>query len=58
MNHADQSCLGDLADAAAFQPTDLEIVDALAEEFDLSPLAVIERLICMDFCAVRVQVAP
>lgn len=58
MNHADQSRLGDLADAAAFQPTDIEIVDALVEAFDLPALAVIERLICMDFCAVRQEVKP
>ena len=58
MNHADQSRLGDLADTMAFQPTDLQIVDALVEAFDLSPLTVIERLICMDFCAVRREVHP
>lgn len=49
--------LVDLADAAAPEPTDVQIVDALVEAFDLSPRAVIERLICVDFVAVRREVA-
>lgn len=58
MNAANHGHLVDLADTAAFALTDIEIVDALVEAFDLPPLAVIERLICMDFCAVRLQVKP
>jgi len=50
--------LVDLADAAAPEPTDVQIVDALVEAFDLSPRAVIERLICVDFVGVRKQVTP
>ena len=45
--------LVDLADAFLGEPTDVQIVDALVEAFDLSPRAVIERLICVDFVAVR-----
>lgn len=58
MNATTQGHLCDLADAAATALTDLQIVDALVEAFDLPALAVIERLICMDFCAVRLQVKP
>lgn len=49
--------LVDLADAFLGEPTDVQIVDALVEAFDLSPRAVIERLICVDFVAVRQEVA-
>ncbi|MGI4717245.1 MAG: hypothetical protein ACRYGO_07470 [Janthinobacterium lividum] len=58
MNAATQGHLCDLADAAATALTDLQIVDALVEAFDLPALAVIERLICMDFVAVRLEVKP
>lgn len=49
--------LVDLADAFLGEPTDVQIVDALVEAFDLSPRAVIERLICVDFVTVRREVA-
>jgi hypothetical protein len=58
MNAADHGHLVDLADAAAAALTDVQIVDALVEAFDLPPAAVIERLICMDFVAVRQLVTP
>lgn len=48
--------LVDLADAFEPAPSDVEIVDALVEAFDMSPRAVIERLICVDFVGVRKQV--
>lgn len=50
--------LVDLADAFPLDPSDLEIVMALSEAFDMSLLAVIDRLICVDFVAVRKQVSP
>lgn len=58
MNATTQGHLCDLADAMASAVTDLQIVDALVEAFDLSALAVIERLICMDFVTVRLEVKP
>lgn len=58
MNHADHAHLFDQADALALEPTDVQIVDALVEAFDLPALTVIERLICMDFVTVRREVAP
>lgn len=48
--------LADLADA--FEPSDLQIVMAVAEAFDMPLLATIERLICVDFVTVRRQVSP
>ncbi len=48
--------LVDLADAFDAAPSDVQIVDALVEAFDMSPRAVIERLICVDFVAVRQEV--
>lgn len=50
--------LVDLADAVLPDPTDLQIVTALSEAFDMPLGAVIERLICMDFVTVRREVAP
>lgn len=50
--------LVDLADAVLPEPNDLEIVTAMSEAFDMSLLAVIERLLCVDFVAVRKQVSP
>lgn len=50
--------LVDAADLLATGPTDLDIVDALVEEFGIEPLAIIERLICMDFVSVRREVMP
>lgn len=34
-------------------PTDIEILGALVEQFDLTPAEMIERLICVDFVALR-----
>jgi hypothetical protein len=50
--------LVELADAGAFGPTDVQIVDALVEAFDLTAAAAIKRLIRMDFAAVRLEVMP
>ena len=50
--------LVDLFDAFEPEPTDLEIVTAVSEAFDMPLGAVIERLICVDFVGVRKQVAP
>ncbi len=50
--------LVDLADVVAFAPTDIEIVDALVEAFDLPAITVIERLSFVDVPAVRREVAP
>lgn len=58
MNAANQGHLCDLADAAATALTDRQIVDALVEAFDLPALTVIERLICMNFVTVRLEVTP
>ncbi|WUR15671.1 hypothetical protein E7V67_011380 [[Empedobacter] haloabium] len=54
----DHATLADAADALAFAPTDVQIVDALVEAFDIDPLMIIARLICMDYVAVRREVAP
>lgn len=58
MNAQSHGHLCDLADAAANAISDRQIVDALVEHFDLPPLTVIERLICMDFVTVRGEVKP
>lgn len=58
MNATTHGHLCDLADTVATNLTDLQIVDALVEAFDLAPLTVIERLICMDFVTVRQEVKP
>lgn len=58
MNATDHGHLIDLADAAASALTDVQIVDALVEAFDLPANTLIERLICMDFVTVRRQVSP
>lgn len=50
--------LVDLFDAFDLEPTDLEIVTAVSEHFDMPLGAVIERLICVDFVGVRKQVTP
>jgi len=50
--------LVDLADAVQPEPSDLEIVTAVSEAFDMPLRAVIERLICVDFVGVRKQVSP
>ena len=50
--------LVDLADAVQPEPSDLEIVTAVSEAFDMPLGAVIERLICVDFVGVRKQVTP
>ncbi len=49
--------LVDLADAAQPELTDLEIVTAVSEHFDMPLRTVIERLICVDFVGVRKQVS-
>lgn len=41
----------DAADAGPI--SDIEILDALVEMFDLTPHEMIERLICMDFVTLR-----
>lgn len=48
--------LVDLFDDFEPEPSDLEIVTALSEVFDMPLGAVIERLICVDFVGVRKQV--
>ena len=58
MNAQSHGHLCDLADAVATALTDVQILDALVEAFDLPANTLIERLICMDFCAVRREVAP
>ena len=52
------SHLVDLAEAFEAAPSDVQIVDALVEAFELAPAAIIERLICMDFVTVRHEVSP
>ena len=52
------SQLVDLLDAFEQEPSDLEIVTAVSEAFDMPLRAVIERLICVDFVGVRKQVSP
>ncbi len=56
MNAADHGHLCELADAAAEALTDVQIVDALVEAFDLPALAIIERLTGIDFASVRREV--
>lgn len=58
MNAANLGHLCELADAAAEALTDLQIVDALVEAFDLPALAIIERLGSVNLAAVRGEVAP
>lgn len=58
MNAAAQGHLCDLADAATTALTDLQIVDALVEAFDLPALAIIERLGKINLAAVRGEVMP
>ena len=48
--------LVDLFDLFEQEPSDLEIVTAVSEAFDMPLRAVIERLICVDFVGVRKQV--
>lgn len=55
---ADHAHLADLAEAFHAAPTDVQIVDALVEAFELAPVAIIERLMGMDFVTVRREVAP
>lgn len=50
--------LVDLFDAFQPEPSDLEIVTAVSEAFDMPLGAAIERLICVDFVGVRKQVTP
>jgi hypothetical protein len=50
--------LTDLADAVQPEPTDLDVVMAVAEAFDMPLLEVIERLICVDIVTVRRLVSP
>ncbi|MEW6022819.1 MAG: hypothetical protein AB1807_11835 [Pseudomonadota bacterium] len=50
--------LVDLFDDFQPEPSDLEIVTAVSEAFDMPLGAVIERLICVDFVGVRKQVTP
>jgi len=50
--------LVDLFDAFEPEPSDLEIVTAVSEAFDMPLRSVIERLICVDFVGVRQQVSP
>jgi hypothetical protein len=54
---ADHARLADLAEAQP-GPTDIQIVDALVEAFDLTAQAAIERLKRFDFVTVRQEVAP
>ena len=49
--------LVDLFDLFEQEPSDLEIVTAVSEAFDMPLRAVIERLICVDFVGVRQQVS-
>jgi len=49
--------LADLFHAFEPEPSDLEIVTAVSEAFDMPLRAVIERLICVDFVGVRKQVS-
>lgn len=53
----EHATLCDQADGLPLEPSDRQIVDTLAEAFDMPAPAVIERLICMDFVAVRGEVA-
>ena len=58
MNAANHGHLCDLADAATTALTDVQIVDALVEAFDLPALAIIERLASVNLPVVRGEVAP
>ena len=58
MNASNLGHLCDLADAAAEALTDLQIVDALVEAFDLPALAIIERLASVNLLVVRGEVMP
>lgn len=58
MNAAHQGHLCDLADAAVTALTDVQIIDALVEAFDLPALAIIERLASVNLAAVRGEVTP
>lgn len=49
--------LVDLFEAFESEPSDLEIVTAVSEAFDMPLRSVIERLICVDFVGVRQQVS-
>lgn len=50
--------LVDLFDAFEPEPSDLEIVTAVSEHFDMPLGAVIERLVSIDYMDVRAQVTP
>lgn len=54
---ADHARLADLADSMP-GPTDVQIIDALVEAFDLTAQAAIERLKRVDLAAVRREVMP
>jgi hypothetical protein len=45
--------LVDAADVFSELPTDVQLLDALVEAFDTTPIEMIERLICFDFVALR-----
>jgi hypothetical protein len=47
----------DMADVFSNEPTDIEIVDALVEVFDLTHDEMIDRLQGMDFAELRREVA-
>jgi hypothetical protein len=48
--------LVDAADLFDDGPTDIQMLDALVEAFDLPPVEIIERLVCIDFVALRREV--
>jgi hypothetical protein len=48
--------LVDAADLFDEGPTDIQMLDALVEAFDLTAVEIIERLVCMDFAALRREV--
>lgn len=54
----DHAHLVDMAEAFESMPSDVQIVDALVEAFELTPPQVLERLMGMDFVTVRREVAP
>lgn len=58
MNAQSHGHLCDLADATATGLTDVQIVDALVEAFDLPAVTVIERLASVNLQAVRGEVTP
>jgi hypothetical protein len=45
--------LVDAADLFGESPTDVQLLDALVEAFDTTPIEMIERLVCFDFVALR-----